>query len=368
MSGHQQVQQELRDNAARLNAIVESAMDAIITIDEHHNIVLFNEAAEKIFRCPVRAVIGTPLDRFIPERHRVAHRAHIERFARTGVTMRRMGENIVLAGLRNDGEEFPIDASISQVKVGGCCYYTVILRDITERQKAVLALEQSHRELRELYRVMHEVREAERIRIARELHDELAQWLTALKMDVSWIAARLPKDLPRLVEKTAKMKELVDTTVAAVRRIAADLRPVMIDDLGLMAAIESTLHEFSQRSGIRVNLVANLEGVEFRDPLATAVYRMVQEALTNVARHAEATLVEIRFSIAGDCLIVCVHDNGRGIDEAVLKKGRSYGLLGIRERSQTLGGTARIFRAPEGGTTVEIEVPLQAHQREQADS
>ena len=368
MSGDQQAQQELRDSAVRLNAIVESAMDAIITIDEHHTIVLFNEAAEKIFRCPVRDAIGTPLDRFIPERHRAAHRAHVERFGRTGVTMRRMGENIVLAGLRQDGEEFPIDASISQVEVAGRRYYTVILRDITERRKAALALERSHRELRELYRVMHEVREAERIRIARELHDELAQWLTALKMDVSWIAARLPKDQPRLAEKTAKMKELVDTTVAAVRRIASDLRPVMIDDLGLMAAIESMLHEFSQRSAIRTDLVANVEGNEFRDPLATAVYRMVQEALTNVARHAEATLVKIRFSTAGDRLAVCIHDNGRGIDEAAIKKDGSYGLLGIRERAQTLGGNARIFRAPEGGTTVEIEVPLHAPQHEQGNA
>lgn len=368
VSGYQPAQQELRDNAARLNAIVESAMDAIITIDERQNIVLFNEAAEKTFRCPARDAIGTPLDRFIPERYRAAHRAHIERFGRTGVTMRRMGENIVLAGLREDGEEFPIDASISQVEVGGRRYYTVILRDITERRKAALALEQSHRELRELYRVMHEVREAERIRIARELHDELAQWLTALKMDVSWIAARLPKDVPRLAEKTAKMKELVDTTVAAVRRIAADLRPVMIDDLGLMAAIESMVHEFSQRSAIRVNLIANAEGVEFLDPLATAVYRMVQEALTNVARHAEATIAEIRFSIAEDRLVVCVHDNGRGIDEAALKTGRSYGLLGIRERAQTLGGNARVFRAPEGGTTVEIEVPLHTQRYQQADA
>ncbi|MBI4205660.1 MAG: PAS domain S-box protein [Betaproteobacteria bacterium] len=368
---HQQAQQQLRDSEARLNAIIGSAMDAIITVDEHQNIVLFNAAAEKIFRCPARGApgreaIGAPLDRFIPERFRAAHRAHVERFGATGVTMRRMGENVVLAGVRAGGEEFPIDASISQVEVGGEKFYTVILRDITERQRAAAALEQSHRELRELYGVMHEVREAERVRIARELHDELAQWLTALKMDVSWMAARLPKDLTRLVDRTARMKEVVDTTVAAVRRIAADLRPVMIDDLGLIPAIEHLLHEVSQRSGILVSLDAKVHDVEFRDPLATAVYRMVQEALTNVARHAQASLVEVILKCDGGDLMVQVCDNGRGIDEAALRKGKSYGVLGIRERAQTLGGAARIFRSAEGGTTVEITIPLRAHQRRQA--
>jgi len=360
---HHAAQQQLRDSEARLNAIIGSAMDAIITVDENQRILLFNAAAESIFRCASGAAVGKPLDRFIPERYRAAHRAHIERFGATGITMRRMGENIVLAGLRADGEEFPIDASISQVVVGGHKFYTVILRDITERQKAALQLEASHRELRELYGVMNEVREAERIRIARELHDELAQWLTALKMDVSWVAARLPKDLTRLVEKTARMKEVVDTTVAAVRRIASDLRPVMIDDLGLIPAIEHLLHEFSERTGILVSLDTRTGGVEFHDPVATAVYRMVQEALTNVARHAGAARVEVRLAVQDGKLLVKVRDDGRGIDEAALHKRKSYGVLGIRERAQTLGGSARIYRAGEGGTTVEIAIPLRAQTR-----
>jgi signal transduction histidine kinase len=277
--------------------------------------------------------------------------------------MRRMGENIVLAGVRADGEEFPIDASISQVLVGGRRFYTVILRDITERQKAAAQLEESHRELRELYGAMNEVREAERIRIARELHDELAQWLTALKMDVAWIAARLPKDMTRLIDKTTKMKEVVDTTVAAVRRIAADLRPVMIDDLGLVPAIEHLLHEFSERTGILVSLDTAAEGAELHDPIATAVYRMVQEALTNVARHAEATRVEVSLSVNGTELLVTIRDNGKGIEDAGLRKTKSYGVLGIRERAQTLGGSARIHRLEEGGTAVEILIPMRAQTR-----
>ena len=360
ITAQHQAEQQLRDSEARLNAIIGSAMDAIITVDEKQDIVLFNAAAEKIFGCPSSDAMGRPLDRFLPQRFRAVHRAHVERFGRTGVTMRRMGENIVLSGLRADGEEFPIDASISQVVVGGQRFYTVILRDITERMIAAAQLEESHRELRELYGAMNEVREAERIRIARELHDELAQWLTALKMDVSWIASRLPRDETRLLDKTVRMKEVVDTTVAAVRRIASDLRPVMIDDLGLVPAIEHLLHEFSQRTGITISLDTSTDRVEFRDPVATAVYRMAQEALTNVARHAEATRVEVSMALSEEQLQVIVRDNGRGIDEAGLSRRKSYGVLGIRERAQTLGGNARIYRADGGGTIVEITVPMRA--------
>ena len=361
-------QQRLGESEARLNSIIGSAMDAIITVDGQQNVVLWNAAAEKIFHCPAREAVGRPLDRFIPGRFRTAHSEHVGRFGATGVTMRQMGARTALFGLRATGEEFPIDASISQVEVGGYRFYTVILRDITGRQKAAAALDKSHQELRELYTAMHEVREAERTRIARELHDELAQWLTALKMDVSWIAARLPKDLDPLVDRAAKIKGVVDTTVAAVRRIAADLRPVMLDDLGVVPAVESLLHGFSQRTGIVIGFNVDCDGMEFKEPLATAVYRMVQEALTNVARHAQASEVEAVIRLDGDRLVVRVCDNGRGIDAALPRKAKSYGLLGIRERAQTLGGTASIFSPAEGGTVVEIVIPVASYRSGEAEA
>ncbi len=274
-------------------------MDAIITVDKRQHIVVFNAAAERIFRCKAADAVGSPLDRFIPERFRTAHRAHVERFASTGATGRRMGSDMVLYGLRADGEEFPIEASISHARYGGKELFTVVLRDVSARVKAVSELEHSHNQLQELYRQMHEVREAERVRIARELHDELAQWLTALKMDASWLAGRVAPEDDKVREKFERMKGLVDSTVASVRRLAHDLRPAMLDDLGLVAAVEHLLHEFSQRSGIVVGLDTGTGEIDFREPLATAVYRMVQEALTNVARHARATEVRVAMRVDG---------------------------------------------------------------------
>lgn len=348
--------QELIESRQRLQSIIDSAMDAIITADDAQRIVLFNTAAERIFRRRADDTIGQPLDVLIPGRFRDAHRAHVERFGEAGVTMRPMGGELVLSGLRSDGEEFAIDASISHVMLGGNKFYTVILRDISERQRAAEALRRSHEELRELYEAMHQVREAERTRIARELHDELAQWLTALKMDVSWLSQRLPQDDEKLAARTQKMKQVVDSTVAAVRRIAAALRPVMLDDLGLRPAIEQLLHDLEERSGIVSTLEGSEEDAALDEPLATAVYRMTQEALTNAARHSGASAVAVTLRREGGHLHVSVRDNGKGMKPDPDRK--SYGLLGIRERARTLGGSARIYSPPEGGTIVEIALPV----------
>lgn len=341
-----------------LLGVIQSAMDAIITVDETQRIVLFNGAAETIFQCSAAEAMGTHIERFIPERFRVPHAKHIERFGKTGATTRRMGRQSVICGLRADGREFPIEASISQAKVKGNKLYTVILRDITERERAASELARSNQRLRELSEAMHAVREAERTRIARELHDELAQWLTALKMDAAWIAARLDPQEAEVLAKVERMKHIVDTTVASVRRIAADLRPVMLDDLGLAPAIENLLYDFSERTGIKAALHAKTGEIELHEPHATAVYRMVQEALTNVGRHSGASAVQVTLEVEGHRLRVSVSDNGIGINPGAAAGAKSYGLLGIRERAQTLGGAARIFPPPGGGTVVEILLPL----------
>jgi two-component system sensor kinase len=354
---HTPQQPDARERDERLESIIQSAMDPIITVDEEQKIVLFNAAAETTFRCPARDALGTSLDRFIPERYRAAHRRHMEQFVATGITMRRMGGDLVLSGLRADGEEFPIEASISQVSVSGRKLLTVVLRDITDRQRAKQELEESHRRLRELYESMHEVREAERTRVARELHDELAQWLTALKMDAAAVAARVADDAA-LATKMQRILGVINTTVAAVRRIAADLRPVMLDDLGLVPAIENLATEFSTRTGIRIHLDVQPEDIDVPEPHATAVYRMAQEALTNVARHAAASQVDAVMRAENGVLAISIRDDGRGLEASRSGERKSLGLLGIRERAQTLGGSAEIYSPPGGGTVVDIRLPL----------
>jgi PAS domain S-box-containing protein len=349
---------ELREGEARLDAIVQSAMDAIITVDAGQRIVLFNQAAERMFRIGAREAIGAPLDRFVPEELRTAHRAHIERFGRTGETARRMGRQQALRALRADGTEFPIEASISHATVAGQRLFTVILRDITARLAANAEIERSHAQLRSLTTTMHEVREAERTRIARELHDELGQALTALKMDVDLLQGLAPPERPEVAERTAAMRRLLDSTVATTRRISADLRPLVLDDLGLGAAAEWLVQQLRQRAALAVELAIDPALADLQEPHASAIFRIMQESLTNVAKHARAARVAVRLRREDGRAVLTVEDDGVGIGAADEAKPRSFGLRGIRERVLMLGGEVDVAGRPGGGTTLAVRVPL----------
>jgi PAS domain S-box-containing protein len=342
----------------RLGAIVDSAMDAVITVDEEQKIVLFNRAAEQVFGVGREAMIGTPLDRLLPARFRGAHRGHIEAFGRTGVTSRRMGDVTTLWALRpGSGEEFPIEASISQAAEDGHRFYTVILRDITLRKQAEDALKASQRELRELSARVLEAREEEKTRIARELHDELGQLLTALKMDLGALRERLPQELEA---RAAEMSALLDRTVSSTRRISADLRPLMLDDLGLADAAAWLVEDFAKRSGIACRIELPQDIPQISKAVGTAVYRAIQESLTNVARHSAAKSAWVVLAVADGALHVEVEDDGRGIAPEDMARARSLGLKGMRERITFLGGSLDIARAPRGGTRLRLRVPLQA--------
>jgi len=346
---------------ARLDAIVDSAMDAIVTVDAAQNVVLFNRAAEQIFGVRREEAIGAPLDRFLPQRHRAAHRDHIEQFGHTGVSSRRMGDTTTLWALRADGTEFPIEASISQAGEPGQHFYTVILRDVTLRKKAQDALQAQKDELRRLSAQVLEAREEEKTRIARELHDELGQLLTALKMDLAWLRERLPPGDADAAERAERMGRVLDQTVGSTRRISADLRPLMLDDLGLAEAANWLVGDFASRSGVQceIRMTGNgaLEGID--KSVATAIYRALQESLTNIARHAGARQAWVSVGADNGEIFFEVEDDGRGIAPADLAKTRSLGLKGMRERVDYLGGSIEVTRAPRGGTRVRVRLPAQ---------
>ncbi|MCA8292774.1 PAS domain S-box protein [Burkholderia sp. AU30198] len=357
-------------NEARMMGIIRSSMEAIITIDEKQTVVIFNPMAEQVFGVSAMEAIGAPLSRFIPERFRAAHAKHVDQFGVTGVSERQMGRQRVLFGLRANGEEFPIEASISQIRDASGKLYTVMLRDITERQRAENALKQSREELRELSANLQNVREEEKTRIARELHDDLGQQLTALKMDLSVVEQQLrgPRHAPPdegVLGHLQGMRRLIDATVASVRRIAADLRPVMLDDLGLVPAIEWLANDFTNRYGIDVERHIETGGLTFTSAGATTLFRIVQEALTNVARHADATRVALRLDVEEGFCVLRVADNGRGsAPGGPAHEDKSFGLIGIRERAHMLGGTVTIDTALARGFSITVALPLSTVQQE----
>ena len=360
-----------RTRAALYEQIIRSAKDAVIAVDEQQNIVLFNPAAELIFRCAAIEVIGQPLTRFIPQRAKAAHHDYVAEYGKRHDAMRAMGSDRVVTGLRADGEEFPVDATISQIDIHGERRYVAVLRDVTERvrmatelraslasqKRAEAELRDSRDSLRELSAALQSIREAEKTRIARELHDELGQSLMALKMDASAIASELTPAQAVLIKRAEDMKQLIDQTVASVRRIAADLRPLMLDNLGLAPTLEWLTRDFALRAGIPVELCMPNEDLGASGDAATAVFRIVQEALTNVVRHAHATHVQVAVMRSGGDVRVRVIDDGCGMRDDDHRKARSFGLLGMRERAYVLGGNFSIRREGDKGTTVEATIP-----------
>jgi signal transduction histidine kinase len=206
------------------------------------------------------------------------------------------------------------------------------------------------------------IREEERTRIAREIHDELGQELTSLKMDLFWIKNRLQKkavnnETQPMIQKISGMLTLIDETINTIRQIATELRPSILDTLGLIPAIDWLAKDFQNRSGIDCLFETHLNDPAIAPAVSTALFRICQEALTNVARHADATSVVISLAVTGDFIELSIQDNGKGILPEMIDDARSLGLLGMKERAYILGGTLTIENVPTGGTHVITQIP-----------
>lgn len=232
-----------------------------------------------------------------------------------------------------------------------------IQRDVTDRHLASEQIQASREQLRALAARLQKVREEERTGIAREIHDELGQALTGLKLDIAWMKRRLPRD-DEVMAQCVSIIERIDQTLSAVRRIATELRPSVLDQLGLAAALEWQGQEFGARTGIEVVMELSTDGAEIPDDLGSSAFRILQESLTNVARYANATLVTIRLAQTPALLMLEVSDNGVGVSLEQLEATTSLGLIGMRERALACGGEFSISGSPVRGTTILLRVPL----------
>jgi PAS domain S-box-containing protein len=487
----------LEMSQARLSGIVESASDAIVTVDARQVIVQANSAAARMFCCPVAELVGGPIERFVPERFRQAHQRDIETFGTSPVSSRHMGHQRDVAALRADGQEFFSEASISHLMVNGQRLYTVILRDRTDRRaaeaelqtsqakleaalssmndavaifdaqgrclefndafttfhrfsgpiecramlddaphlldvstdrgepaapqhqpvaralqgeaasnveyhlrrtdtgeawtgsysyapirslddaivgavvtardvtaqrKAQAELEASNATLQRLIAAQDKVEEEERKRIARELHDDLQQTLAGIRIDLGLIGERLTADPAGVRSLVSEADRLALAAVVSTRRIVNDLRPLILEELGLVPALEALTSRFAERSGIdcRLEVVGVADDALAHLPTVTSsLYRVTQEALNNVAKHAQATVVQIKFDrTANDLLTLRISDDGIGMSRREQRHAGSFGLLGMTERVRALGGQLRIDSDAGKGTTIEVLVPI----------
>jgi PAS domain S-box-containing protein len=342
----------LEEANERYTLTVESLMDAIVAVDESHHIVLFNQAAAKMFGYAAQEMIGQPLNRLIPARFIAGHKGHMDRFGASGKSRLSQG---AIFGLRSDGTEFPIESAVSRALVEGKLQLTAVLRDITERRRAEAELKDLNQQLRGLSTTLHKVREQERHEMARELHDDLGQQLTAIKLDLTWLQSRLREGREVEPEKLTQIRALVDNAIGTVRRMSTELRPLVLD-LGFGEAVNWLVGQYRERTALKIDL--NLEmaswirGSEF----ATALYRVVQESLNNITRHSGATWAAVQLEREDGHLVLEVVDNGKGMPEQI--RVGAFGLVSMRERAMAFGGEFSITSDTGQGTRIRVRFPL----------
>lgn len=355
LSEQSQLRDELERFKRRLRSVFELAPVAI-WIAEDDRIVFANQAAERLFG-RVGPIVGQALYDLLEPGSHEAVRTQVAR-ALAGAPDVAMVHGDVA---RADGTRCEVEIALAALPDHGRTTVQMVVADVTQRRRESAELALSRESLRRLSINVLEAREEERRRIARELHDELGQRLTALKMELSALPG-VGTQVARQ-ERVDGLLSMLDDTLASVRRISSDLRPMMLDDLGLNAAIEWLARDTARRMGIEITVRLNENDAPVDDRVATAVFRMVQEALTNVTRHARATGVTVTLRQHDGELELVVEDNGGGYPESAMQREGSFGLLGMRERASMLGGWLEHGNAPGGGARLTVQLPLSARPR-----
>ena len=337
--------------------IIHNASEAIISTDGAHTIVLANPSAASMFSTTVGAMEGAPLSDFINPQPTTSADGSPAYFGDVGGRAGRRATDYAVTGIRASGETFALEGSISTVIENNQPIHTIILRDVTERQQVQDKLTRSHAQLRQLSAALQTVREEERAHIARELHDDLGQLLASLRMDLNLLQQEPASGGPsqRLMKG---MEENLLTAITSLRRIATNLRPRALDEGGLYFALQGLRDEFVERHGIACALFADEAELRLDDAASTAIFRIVQEALTNIARHAGATSVTMYLYRIDSQLLVSIRDDGRGIEPADMEKAQSLGLIGMRERVWGMHGEITVSSDEPPGTRIDIVLPL----------
>lgn len=350
----------LQESETRMRAIFDTAVDGIVTIDERGVIDRFNPAAQRLFGYSEEEVAGRNVSMLMPSPYREQHDHYISRYLGTG-ERHIIGIGREVTGLRKDGSMFPMDLAVTEMYFGGRRMFTGMIRDISERKRAEEALRQSQSELRRLSAHQEQVKEQERKRIAQEIHDELGALLTGIKAHVSVSMDQRARAGEAPDKLLAEAVSLAESAMKTVRKVITDLRPSVLDQLGVWAALEWYAGQIEERSGLacECGIGQDVQDIVLDQQRSTMVFRVVQEALTNVVRHAHASRASIQARLDGGAVQVRVEDNGKGIDTERLLNRETWGLLGMYERCRHFGGDLRITGSPGKGTVVLLTLPME---------
>jgi two-component system sensor histidine kinase UhpB len=334
-------EQAFRVSEERYQLLVENMNKGLIILDENHIITYINNSFLKMNGFERDEIIGHHVTDLLDKESKKTYREKI------APQKKNECGSSELSWKRKDG------GKVSTIVSPG----PISANDHKEEE-----LKKSDEQHRNLSLHLQSVREGESTRIAREIHDELGHLLTALKMDLSWLHKRLPKDQKPLLDTTESMSKLTDMTIKTVQRISLELRPVILDDLGLVPAIEWHAQEFEDRTNIKCEVTADCGDIDLDQDRSTAFFRIFQETLTNVVRHANATEIKVSLKEKPGKLFLEIKDNGRGITEEQISDPKSYGLIGMRERIYPWAGELKIKGLPNNGTTLSVLIPVERFQ------
>jgi PAS domain S-box-containing protein len=352
---------DLAESEARFRTIFDSVAVGLFLSDRNTGrFVLANKACLEMLGCTLEEFVSLRLDDLHLPEDLPFIREEIAKFSRGDIA-----PPADVRFKRKDGSLMIGKVHLTAVRYDGQNYVLVSIRDVTERREMKRELKQSHETLRGLLNRLEKAREEERTRVARDIHDDMGQNLTAIKMDLRWIERALEKvealsELDAVKARARTAIEIVDATTAAVQELATQLRPGVLDKLGLGPALRFEARRFQAHSGIQCRASVPDALPNPTPAVATALFRILQECLTNVARHSGATSTSIRLDVRDDDLLLRIHDNGTGITDAALDDPQSLGVLGMKERAAILGGEVIVRPGNKGGTVVTVRIPNEA--------
>ncbi len=347
----------LRQSEEKYKDLYDNAPDMYHSIDKDGLVIECNETEARLLGYEKHEIIGKPITDFLSEGSKIDHEREFP-------TLKNRGNKAILERefVRKDGTTFlaSLHVFIETDSRGELVRTKTIARDITRQKQIEDELKRSREELRNLSLHLQSAREEERRNIAREIHDELGHSLTTLKLDLSWLRNRLTKENNQLFRKIQEMLQLVNATVESVQKISSQLRPGVLDHLGLADAIEWFINDLKRRTDIECHLKikSDFEFIKIEQERSTAIFRVFQESITNTLRHSGASVINVELDLIDKSLLLSVLDNGKGISEKQIFDPMSFGILGMRERACFLDGDIKIMRGNEKGTYVELIVPL----------
>lgn len=346
--------ERLAENEKKFRMLAENSVDSIFELDLNGFHQYVSSATTEIFGYTVEETIGAHFSKYLPE-NKLQEAYEVFAKVLSGERIRSYASEAV----RKDGRTIIAEFSIAPIrKDGQIIGFQGITRDVTAQKKAENALKESHEKLRNLTKYLQTIQERERTIIAREIHDELGQVMTAINMEASLLAKKIPETLKTLKPRSEAISELAVGAIRSVKRIISKLRPTLLTDLGLAAAIAWEAKEYQQRTGINFEVIMEPKEFGINEDLDIAVFRIFQEATTNIIRHAGATLVLVRLTKKDDTVELIIKDNGIGLSEEKMLLSDSFGILGMRERVEMLGGVFEILSQPDKGTTLVSRLPF----------